>query len=101
MKRWIAALLGTVFLCGAVVAEAAEPAAPADRKMQMTETITAADFQQIEGGPLLLAAYAVVWGIFFAAVLFVFWRIRKVEVEVRKLEARLTERPGGGPGQGA
>ena len=66
----------------------------------MTEVVTAADFQKIEGGPLLVAAYAVVWGIFFAGVLFVFWRIRKVESEVRKLEARLAERPGGPPGQG-
>jgi hypothetical protein len=95
MKRWVAALSGAVLVCGAMAEEAAQPAAPAERSMRMTEAVTAADFQQIEGGPLLIAAYAMVWGLFFAAVLYVFWRIRKVEAEIRKLEARLAGRPPG------
>jgi CcmD family protein len=64
---------------------------PAGRKMQMTETVTAADFEKIEGGPLLIAAYAVVWVIFFVAIVWLFVRLRRVSAEVRRLEGRLEE----------
>jgi hypothetical protein len=89
MKRFLVLAAISAFFSGS--AFAAGEGAPAERKMTMTEAVTAADFQQIEGGPLLLAAYAVVWAIFFAAVLFLFWRLRKVATEVRRLEDRVRD----------
>jgi uncharacterized protein (DUF2062 family) len=94
MKRLFALLVAlaafALFSIGGSALAAGETA-PADRKMTMTEAVTAADFQQIEGGPLLLAAYAVVWAIFFGAVVFLFWRMRKVAAEIRRLEGRIRE----------
>lgn len=58
-------------------------------RVQMTEALAAADFQQIDGGPLLLAAYAVVWLIFFLAVVYVLLRLRKVTTDVNRIEAKL------------
>jgi CcmD family protein len=94
MKRIVAhlvALAAFALLAASGSALAAGESAPAERKMTMTEAVTAADFQQIEGGPLLFAAYAVVWAVFFGAVVFLFWRMRKVAAEVRRLEARIRE----------
>ena len=91
MKRIFAGVV-TLYVAGVLAvgpAFAEGPAGTPDRRMQMTETITAADYQQIEGGPLLLAAYAVVWVVFFFAVVFLFLRIRRVSAEMRKLESRV------------
>jgi CcmD family protein len=84
-------ILASLWLCLALSPAAAWAAEGAARpqRMQMTEAVTAADFQQIEGGPLLIAAYAVVWVVFFGTLLLLFWRMRKVSAELRRLEGRM------------
>ena len=76
-------------------AGAAQKAGDPDRRMQMTEAVSAADFKKIEGAPLLIAAYAIVWVVFFSALAFTFLRLRRLRADVARLEADL-ERSGGG-----
>jgi CcmD family protein len=92
MKRYWGALV--VWFATCLAAAEGPPAAPAGRKMQMTEAITAADFQQIEGGPLVIAAYAVVWVVFFGALVFLFFRMRRVNAELQKLQRDLQRTEG-------
>lgn len=110
MKVWAALVgLSCVILASPLVASAQAPAPPAygqaapaaaakagegDRRMQMTETVSAADFKKIEGAPLLIAAYAVVWIVFFAALAFTFVRLRRLRADIARLEADLNR--GGG-----
>ncbi len=77
-------------------AEAAKSAL-GDRRMSMTEKVTAADFKQIDGGPLLLAAYAVVWAVFFIVLVYTLARVRRVGDEVKRLEAQLHASKSDGP----
>lgn len=62
-----------------------------DRRMAMTKTepVTASDYKTIDAGPLLLAAYGVVWLVFFALLLYTFVRMRRVGDDLRRLEAQL------------
>jgi hypothetical protein len=76
----------------------APAAAVKDNRMQMTETITASDYKKIEGGPLLLAAYGVVWALFFGVLVYTLLRVRRVGREVSRLEGALRRSSEGSDG---
>lgn len=86
MKRsWLVSFL--VALAALLSVVDVQAATPEDRTMQMTQ-VTAADREEIAGGPLLIAAYALAWAILFGFVLWTFLRQRRLERDLARLEGK-------------